>query len=450
MFTCKSNVNHKTSKDHRRRTRQRPPWMAKVTREERAALEAPLNVSDFEKSDCNCNECNNQKYGGGAAEPKIEEPVMTEHGSQTENENPDASRDASQRSRDHSPTGKRPNSWSYDPILAAYSRLLKGAGGDSVLDSATLDRWRVSASPSSTDTALINLDFTATPRMASPFSGDSRTVVSEAMPGDGSPGMVGQADASLLSDASFDHDGYLRSQGGAGRRWSDQPYVPQPSPAALLLIPGHLPIRLDCFDSGLVLTLLSYSPGLRRCGDRGTYTAEQLRAALRAARRGFSALRMTMSVCYDDRSIATASLPHADERFLARQLRFQFAPHPHSPTVALSSAEPVAIGGVSVRLGAWIWVRLETNTGLTMTEPALLLAAHNRESFQELTLRGLDRLTFTCITSGPGWTRRVVPMQEAEVWRSLANQDRLLSSRTNRVSSRTRNRGGKGKGGGTA
>jgi hypothetical protein len=140
-------------------------------------------------------------------------------------------------------------------------------------------------------------------------------------------------------------------------------------------------------------------------------------------------------------------LPNADEQFLAKQLRYELRPDgreqrdgsfgkmPGEVAGEMSDGQlavgQVAVGGVTVRIGEWVWVRLETNAGLTMTEPALLLGARQLCDSLQLTLRGLDRLTFTCITQGPGWTRRIVPMDEADIWRNLTRQERLLTTKNN-------------------
>lgn len=213
-------------------------------------------------------------------------------------------------------------------------------------------------------------------------------------------------------------------------------------PAAVLLGQRMLPIRVEVSGGRLFLSVLAYSleGGLRRRGVGATFAWGEVEGAVAEAVRGFKAMRREVlfrtagglglrggGACAVSRDEGMAGSGATDEVWLGRQLTqatgglgvfpLSLRDGSVSPTV---TGGDVDVDGVRVSPGGWVWVRLETRAGVVMTEIAMLVAVERVGGATRLVLRGADGVVSTCWMKGPGWTRRVAPAEEGDVWRGVS------------------------------
>jgi hypothetical protein len=236
------------------------------------------------------------------------------------------------------------------------------------------------------------------------------------------------------------------------------------NPPVLMLLKGYVPIRLDCSGGELQMRVFEYEleGGLsRRSGEGaglGSVPVGEAGKVLAGAREEFCRLRRELlsrtaaGIGIAGSSFAAAHMAggapwmqtpnviegesaangnagagggtRADEMWLSRQL-FESTGGLAAVPVRLAGdagakrASEVEIRGIRVRVGTWVYVRLETRAGLVMTEPAMLMGAETLGGAVRLVLRGSDGVITTCWTRGPGWQRRVVPVGEGEAWKAV-------------------------------
>lgn len=306
-----------------------------------------------------------------------------------------------------------PRSWGWDPVVAGYRK---------VLTDLALGKW-------ATRSAIVR-------HVAVSAAGEEGSG-----PADG-PAVLGPVDQKHIRSARAR---LMALCAQAAPQNADQPAVGggfaarAGVPSVVVMVRGHVPVRAYYRGKTLMFAVMCYSHegGLRRVGELPPVTYRRCEVAFEDARHAFVQLRREIlaltagglgHIAGGPAGAAEADGsshgPLPDEIWLSRQLteatgglsvlpvELQGA----IPAPASHGRETVDLDGEMLRIGAAVCVRLESRSGLVLTEPATLLGVERLGAATRLILRDSDGVINTCWTRGPGWTRRVVPMPDADVF----------------------------------